>query len=667
MIEKKLSLKNQFKSGKIIPCLLTVIFIIMSMKGLQNLTPERMDYIHSPPPNASQSQGLTDLEELKTFLDDFISNQLEKWKIAGMTLSIVKDGEIFFTNGYGFSDVENSIPVIANETLFRVGSISKLFVATAVMQLVEQGTLDLHTDINTYLTTFQIPEKFSEAITLDHLLTHTAGFEDTFTPTILNSADALESLDELLTREMPKQVRPPGKVPSYSNFGITLAGYIVEQVSGKSFEQYVEDEILNPLGMEHSTFRQPLPNDLSPKMSKGYHYIDNVFIDQPFEIITVFPVGSLSATATDMAKFMIAHLNNGIYDGNRILQVETAQEMHSQHFTVHPQLPGMCYGFYETNFNNQSIISHDGDTILFHSSLVLLPEHNLGFFVSYNSYNGYAAYSEFLSTFLDRYFPAPSYSTVQPLLGFEERVHRFTGNYLSNRRPYVSFDKAALILDYDNYIIKITANPNGTIQILEFTFVEVEPLLFREVTNQYYMLAFIEDDQGHVTHVYIIGGPILFDKLQWYESSIFQNSLFVFCAIIFLSALIIWPIGVIRNRLRRKERAPPNFRRARWVAGGESLLNALFVVLMFVIMLNQTALGITFYPILTVVLILPIISCAFTAATTIFSVLAWWGKGNLENKPYWSIWGRLHYTLITLAGLFFIWYLIFWNLLGFNF
>ncbi len=334
------------------------------MKGLQNLTPERMDYIHSPPPNAFQSQGLTDLEELKTFLDDFISNQLEKWKIAGMTLSIVKDGEIFFTNGYGFSDVENSIPVIANETLFRVGSISKLFVATAVMQLVEQGTLDLHTDINTYLTTFQIPEKFSEAITLDHLLTHTAGFEDTFTPTILNSADALESLDELLTREMPKQVRPPGKVPSYSNFGITLAGYIVEQVSGKSFEQYVEDEILNPLGMEHSTFRQPLPNDLSPKMSKGYHYIDNVFIDQPFEIITVFPVGSLSATATDMAKFMIAHLNNGIYDGNRILQVETAQEMHSQHFTVHPQLPGMCYGFYETNFNNQSIISHDGDTIL---------------------------------------------------------------------------------------------------------------------------------------------------------------------------------------------------------------------------------------------------------------------------------------------------------------
>ncbi len=258
-------------------------------------------------------------------------------------------------------------------------------------------------------------------------------------------------------------------------------------------------------------------------------------------------------------------------------------------------------------------------------------------------------------------------STVQPLLGFEERVHRFTGNYLSNRRPYVSFDKAALILDYDNYIIKITANPNGTIQILEFTFVEVEPLLFREVTNQYYILAFIEDDQGHVTHVYIIGGPILFDKLQWYESSIFQNSLFVFCAIIFLSALIIWPIGVIRNRLRRKERAPPNFRRARWVAGGESLLNALFVVLMFVIMLNQTALGITFYPILTVVLILPIISCAFTAATTIFSVLAWWGKGNLENKPYWSIWGRLHYTLITLAGLFFIWYLIFWNLLGFNF
>jgi CubicO group peptidase (beta-lactamase class C family) len=212
----------------------------------------------SPPPVLTKA-------DFETFLDALIPSQLRNRNIAGAVVSVVKDGQVLFQKGYGYADFEAKKPVLPDQTLFRPGSISKLFTATAVMQLVEQGKLDLDRDVNDYLD-FEIPKTYPEPVTLRRLLTHTAGFEDTLKNLFVAHESDLKPLSTYLLNEMPARIFPPGKVPSYSNYGFTVAGYIVERVSGEKFERYIDNHILKPLQMTNSTFDQPLPPQLAPQM-----------------------------------------------------------------------------------------------------------------------------------------------------------------------------------------------------------------------------------------------------------------------------------------------------------------------------------------------------------------------------------------------------------------
>lgn len=147
------------------------------------------------------------------------------------------------------------------------------------------------------------------------------------------------------------------------------------------FDVYIEENIYKPLDIQRSTFRQPVPSELAPDMAVGYTYANGAYKTEEFEYFNgIMPAGSMSATSTDMAKFMIAHLQDGRYGDKRILQEATTQEMHRQHFASDPRINGICYGFFEGNLNNQKIIKHGGDTPIFHSLLVLLPEQNVGLF-----------------------------------------------------------------------------------------------------------------------------------------------------------------------------------------------------------------------------------------------------------------------------------------------
>src|SRR5947208_8005065 len=211
----------------------------------------------APPTQASPVPELTKAD-FETFLDALIPSQLRNRNIAGAVVSVVKDGQVLFQKGYGYADVEAKKPVLPDQTLFRPGSISKLFTATAVMQLVEQGRLDLDRDINDYLD-FTIPKTYPEPITLRQLLTHTGGFEETLKNLFVAHESDMKPLRTYLVNQMPARIFPPGQIPSYSNYGFTLAGYIVELVSGETFERYIETHILKPLRMTNSTFDQPLP------------------------------------------------------------------------------------------------------------------------------------------------------------------------------------------------------------------------------------------------------------------------------------------------------------------------------------------------------------------------------------------------------------------------
>ncbi len=208
--------------------------------------------------SASTLMGIADPAEMATFFDGVMLSNMEKNFIPGVVVAVVKDGEVFFSKGYGYADSANKVAVDPDTSLFRIGSISKVFTATAVMQLVEDGKLDLDTDINTYLD-FEIADTYDQPITLAHLLSHAAGFEDRGYEVWAEDAESLVPLGEWLKDHQPARVRPAGTIASYSNYGIALAGYIVERVSGMSYDDYVDQHILQPLAMNQTSSQQPLP------------------------------------------------------------------------------------------------------------------------------------------------------------------------------------------------------------------------------------------------------------------------------------------------------------------------------------------------------------------------------------------------------------------------
>ncbi len=309
-----------------------------------------------------------------------------------------------------------------------------------------------------------------------HLLTHTAGFEDLGTGYSARTPSELEPLGLWLAQHIRASVRPPGQLTAYFNYGTALAGYIVEQVSGMPYVQYVEQHIFQPLSMRSSTFRQPVPASLAAALSQGYTYSNGVFSSQPFEPVQPFPAGAMSTTATDMANFMIAQLQNGSFGTQRILQEATAKEMHTQQFTNDPRVPGFAYGFEEQNLNNQCLLAHSNHTNLFHALLALLPEQHVGLFVAYNSVGGAASGDTFLQAFLDHYFPALKASLPPPPVGSAQRIRQLSGIYWWTKRSYTTYEKLAMLYsttsvsDADNGRLLISLGGQPL-----WTFVEVAP------------------------------------------------------------------------------------------------------------------------------------------------------------------------------------------------
>ena len=214
---------------------------VLSSPGLA----QSSDPSNTPP--SESSRGPTDEREVEAFFDGYLGHQLEDYDIPGATVSVVKDGGVLFAKGYGQASFEKNESVVADETLFRIASITKLFTSTAAMQLVEEGKLDLHRDVNAYLTDVEIPNTYpGRPVTLHHLLTHSAGFEEHYTGSGARNASDVEPLEEYLSEQMPARVRPPGEVSSYSNYGMSLAGLVIQEVSGMPYERYCRRERTRP-------------------------------------------------------------------------------------------------------------------------------------------------------------------------------------------------------------------------------------------------------------------------------------------------------------------------------------------------------------------------------------------------------------------------------------
>jgi CubicO group peptidase (beta-lactamase class C family) len=617
---------------------------------------------------AASATGATNARELtsadlEAFMDGLMPAQLEREDIAGAVVAVVKDGKILFAKGYGFSDVAKRKPVSPAETLFRPGSISKLFTWTAVMQQVEQGKLELDRDVNDYLD-FKIPPAFGKPITLRNILTHTSGFEETAKELFVADAAKMRPLGEYLRDHIPARIFPPGVTPAYSNYATAVAGYIVERVSGKPFEQYIADNIYTPLGMNHTTFVQPLPANLLPLMSGGYQRASKEA--KPYEFVQAYPAGSVATSAADMCNFMMAHLQEGRWNSTQILKTETAKLMHARAFGSDPRMNGMALGFYEETKNGHRIIGHGGDTLYFHSDLHLIHDANVGFFVSYNSAGKgeVSGRTILFGKFLDRYFPytPPAAAAVASA---KEDAQQIAGLYVGSRRGEKSFLKITEFLGQ----AKAFTNADGTLSIdpLKGTngelkrYEEISPLLYREVNGQD-LIGFHKNSNGLME--FSIDYPFfVFERAGTTDNKNFNMAIIVPSLVLIALAVLFWPVGAaIRWHYGTKLDLTSSEKRLRLAVRFVCVLDLAFVVgwLIFISGTNDVSnLSRSRDPFLYTLQLVGVIGAIGTLIVILNALRSWSKTGK------W-MWAKLFDIGLALACVAFSWFIWHWNLINFN-
>jgi CubicO group peptidase (beta-lactamase class C family) len=506
-------------------------------------------------------------DDLNSWLDGYLPYALHTGDIAGAVVAVVKDGQVLTERGYGYSDVATRAPVDPKLTLFRPGSVSKLFTWTAVMQQVEQGKIDLDGDVNQYLD-FKIPAREGKPVTMRQLMQHVAGFEEQ-AKGIMSADPKSPGFEALLKQWVPERVFPAGSTPAYSNYGASLAGYIVQRVSGESFDDYIDKHIFAPLDMKYSTFRQPLPANLEPLMSKGYPQAS--VPPKPFEIIGPAPAGSLSSPGEDMAHFMIAHLQNGEYHGNRILKAETAEMMHNSPLTILPPLNRMELGFFETNVNGREVIAHLGDTQSFHTSLHLFLKEGVGFYVSFNSPGKAGAVGglrgALFDDFADRYFPAAETSNAS----VDEKTSAahaalLVGHWANSRGSQSSFLSSVGLFGQT----KVAVNAKGELVVpfkdlsgADRKWVEIAPFVWRDKDSHERLAAKVVDGQAVRFSIDGISPFMVFDRVPWYQNGAWLLPLLYGALGALVLTVVFWPItAIVRRRFGASLALPPDALRA---------------------------------------------------------------------------------------------------------
>lgn len=445
--------------------------------------------------SADAAKGKTlDAASATAFLDGFFASKEAKAQYVGASAVIVKDGQVLVQKGYGYADQENKVAVDAESTVFRIASVSKTFAATAIMQLVEQGKIGLQDDFTKYIKDLEFDNPFDKPVTIEHLLTHTTGFEiKDPKPEDLNADfEKVVEIDDYVRENMPSVVREPGSVYMYDNFASMLLGLIVQDVSGQPYEEYMEEKVFEPLGMENSDFL--LTGKLKDQLAVEYTAAHEKM--EPYAVTpTVMPQGGMLSTAEDIGKFMIAFLNGGAIGSNRILSEQTVASMEEYRSEIHPLLPDTTYGF-EAPFQmpgagaSDKIISKGGDLLGTSSYLFLIPEQNTGVFVTYNQQgvlrNG--LYAQFISTFFPQYAAPASLEAFEPQ---EDELAKFAGHY-SDLRIDLLISSIGTEGEGDLVISDSYIGPRALKQVDDNLFVD-------SMTNQF--TGFKLDGEGNVLYL----------------------------------------------------------------------------------------------------------------------------------------------------------------------
>jgi len=629
-----------------------------------------------PTPSAKEAGPLTSEEpahtatltsqDLSAYLDGILPSAMATGDIAGATVVVVQEDHVLLAKAYGVSDVKKHTPVSASQTLFRPGSISKLFTWTALMQLVEAGKVDLDADVNQYLD-FHIDGYGGKPITLRHLMTHTPGFEEGLKDLLIKDPKAMISLETAIKANTPRAIYPPGAVPAYSNYGAGLAGYIIQRVSGMPFETYVEQKIFAPLQMSASTFRQPVPQALQSRLSQGYIQASSDPVT--FEYCPESPAGALSTTAPDMAHFMLAHLNGGslptLGESSRILKPETVDKMHAA--ANHPAegIDAMALGFYEQNRNGFRAIAHGGDLIAFHSDLLLIPAARVGIFMSFNSVGRnratYALRTALTEGFMDRYFPRAQPLPAAPKASDSSKMHaeHVAGHsYELSRRAdtnlfsllYMTGQTGAQVTEKGTLLFDALLGLNDKPREFE----EVTPWMWREVHGEMRLAAVLNGD-GSIRWMVPDGyGPIfVFQPVPGWRSKAWLQPVIVTSAALVTLGSLIWLVGGVRRRVARWRKVPAGstavIPRSRWIlasrlASVAALVFVLFLVAMLIMFSGESLWILTSAAVPFIRLVQLAALLATIGAVVSVLAAAWSWRSGIDSR--WRSIGR---TLLALS------------------
>lgn len=583
-------------------------------------------------------------DNVEAFFDIAFEVQRLEHPLAGATVSVVHDGRVLFQRGYGWADLERRIPVDPDRSLFRIGSVSKTFIWTALMQLVEQGLVDLDAPVDQYID-FAIPDTFEEPVRVWHLMTHTAGFEESYMGFGAIDADHVMPLGDALQELMPARVWEPGRFAAYSNYGSALAGYVVEKVSGLPWSEYVEVAILEPLELRSTNVRTRLTDDHEARHAKGYVFRAGELKPTPYAYINLEPAGSVSSTAADMARFMLAHLGGGAVEGVRILGENTTRQMHSPLFDPYPELPPLLHGFYRSDRNGRTVFGHGGDVNQFHSNMAMLPDEDVGVFVSYNSDPGAVARANVVSAFIDHFYPV-EYLPPPPEPADVE-TEDYLGEYVSLRNNFTSFQTLRSLF------------AGGSLGLVaEGTSLRMDgggplfPIAPDRFTGPYggSTLVFERDEAGEVTHLYA-GSPLgSLKRVSGLAAPSVQRRLYDAMVWISILTLLGWTMVSVRGG-GAGSRLPSHHVFVVWLQAG------LFLLLVNILEATYASAVYGVGPELRMVLLALNANLGLGVLVGAFSVEQWW-------KGMGTVFARVGYGLAAAGVILQLWFAWTFHLLG---
>lgn len=627
--------------------------------GSETIEPGRASTSWSPnlPGNSASSSA-----PQEAGWDAFFNQALGDFGVHGAVMVIIQDDRVRFAKGYGYADAARQAPFDPQTTVLRAGSIAKTLTATAVLQLAEQDLLDLDADVNQYLTRYKVPPTFPEPVTARQLINMTAGFDTRFIGIRAASREQVIPLAEYLSERMPPRVLPPGRYRRYNDHELALAGLLVEEISGLSFEEYVQRNIFSPLEMNSSSML--LPDNQLERAARGYPVGGGAQDAYPlnYYYLNMAPGAGFNTTAIDMAHYMIAHLQNGLYTRSdssavRILSEQTSRQMKQTAFAYDPHLPGQANSFDEMFANGRRYLRKQGGAPGMQNNLILFPEERLGFYLFYNS-DGWGLSQRWAQAVLDKVSLSTGALPARQAANLTASVQarsasvpsKLSGWYreVSDQTSKTTLVQVQALVNPDLWL-KVQVNPDGSLQTGSQRYTQTGPGLYRHAGGGH--ILFETGESGDGRYLFLNRTP--YERAAWYALPSVQLGLLAFAVLALLASLAIAAVALLRGQ--------PG-----WLLPGLAAGLPLAGLLGLAWLLLPVATGgdrwqFTFEPSFTLrlVLALPILASALSGGLLLQSLLAWRAGENLTNP---ALRGLLWAGTATL-----LFFLNTWNLLGWRF